>query len=124
MNPRTLDTTTKSDLSISKEEIETLDAYLGHIKASADKSIEAYDIKHIKSSFDKLKKEKTKLLEEIEKREAMYIEKLDIRDKEVEKLKETFQKARRIEDTKNTTLLKQNKILDKAVKGKLYFTLN
>ena len=54
----------------------------------------------------------------------MYIEKLDIRDKEVEKLKETFQKARRIEDTKNTTLLKQNKILDKAVKGKHYFALN
>ena len=71
-----------------------------------------------------MKKEKTKLLEEIEKREAMYIEKLDIRDKEVEKLKETFQKARRIEDTKNTTLLKQNKILDKAVKGKHYFPLN
>ena len=54
----------------------------------------------------------------------MYIEKLDIRDKEVEKLKETFQKARRIEDTKNTTLLKQNKILDKAVKGKRFFALN
>ena len=71
-----------------------------------------------------MKKEKTKLLEEIEKREAMYIEKLDIRDKEVEKLKETFQKARRIEDTKNTTLLKQNKILDKADKGKRYFALN
>lgn len=54
----------------------------------------------------------------------MYIKKLDIRDAEIEKLKDTYQKSRRIEETKNTTLLKQNKILDKAIKGLQIYSLH
>ena len=114
--------TSKSELSLSKEEIENIqDASLGQLIASSNKTVENLE-KQLNRNSANFKKEKSRLLDEIEKREQIYSHKLDVRDREVDMLKQNFDKARRIEETKNTTLFKQNKILEKALKGNQYLT--
>jgi len=101
---------------MSKEDIENVDLSLGQLIATSNRTVEALEeqLKHNSSFY---RKDKNKLLDEIERREQLYLEKLSVRDNEIAKMKQTFHKIKRIEDTKNTTLLKQNKILEKALKG-------
>ena len=93
-----------------------MDGSIEQIIASSNKTVEALEIQ-LKEKSEKWKNEKEKLLNEIEKREDIYAEKLALRDMEIEKLKNSFSRNRKLEETKNKTLIKENRILDKTIKG-------
>lgn len=108
--------------SFDRDEFENADTTIDQVIASSNKTLETLE-RQLKEKSTKWKKEKEKLLDEIEKRENIYAEKLALRDMELEKARNTFNRQLRLEETKNQTLGKENKILDKSLKGK-YFHLN
>jgi len=115
---RAADTTRRSDIfsSFDRSEYENIDSSIGQVIASSNKTVETLE-KQFREKSSKWKKEKEKLLDEIEKRENIYAEKLALRDMEMDKVKNVYGRQRRLEDTKTSTLVKENKIIDKALKG-------
>ena len=115
---KAVETTRKSDnmSSFDREDAENVDTSIGQVIASSNKTFDALE-KQYKDKATKWKKEKEKLLNEIETRENIYAEKIALRDMELEKVKNAFERHKKLEDTKNVTLSKENKILDKALKG-------
>jgi hypothetical protein len=74
--------------------------------------------KHLTEKANKWKTEKDRLLDEIEKRENIYAEKLALRDLELERARGAYDRQLKLEETKNSTLVKENRILDRTLKGK------
>jgi len=121
---KTADSTRRSELysSFEKEDIENYDASVEQVITCTDKTVKSYE-KQLKDRKVKWKKEKEKFLNEIETRENIYAEKLALRDMELERIKSTYDRQRKLEETKNQTLAKENKILDKSLKGKFIISV-
>ena len=121
---KTADSTRRSELysSFEKEDIENYDASVEQVITCTDKTVKSYE-KQLKDRKVKWKKEKEKFLNEIETRENIYAEKLALRDMELERIKSTYDRQRKLEETKNQTLAKKNKILDKSLKGKFIISV-
>jgi hypothetical protein len=118
MNKSKTETTRRSDhYSSFDREDDNIDSSIGQVIASSNKTVDVLE-KTLKDKTTKLKKEKEKLLDEIESRENIYAEKLALRDMELERTKSTFDRQKKLEETKAQTLAKENRILDKVLKGK------
>lgn len=119
LNKSKTETTRRSDhySSFDKEDIENIDSSIGQVIASSNKTVEVLE-RTLKEKSIKFKKEKDKLYDEIESRENIYAEKLALRDMELERTKSTYERQRKLEETKAQTLAKENRILDKVLRGK------